>query len=65
MSNYTRSDNCEYHDGYRAFGRGDRETDCPFKSSADRSIDSRYNRWQMGFNDAVASAHFGLVADQY
>lgn len=65
MSNYTRSDNCEYHDGYRAFGRGLRDTDCPFKSSTDRSIDSRYSRWQMGFNDAVASAHFGLVADQF
>jgi hypothetical protein len=65
MSNYTRSDNCEYHDGYRAFGRGDRESDCPYKNSADRSIDSRYSRWIMGFSDAVASAHFGLVADQY
>lgn len=65
MSNHTRTDNCEYHDGYQAFGRGQREADCPFNSSTDRSIDSRYSRWMMGFNDAVANAHFLSVADQY
>lgn len=65
MSDYTRSDNCEYHDGYLAFGRGKRDTDCPFNSSTDRSIDSRYNRWQMGWSDAAASARFSRVADQY
>jgi len=65
MSDYTRSDNCEYHDGYRAFGRGKRDTDCPFKFSTDRSIDSRYNRWQMGWRAAAASARFSRDADLY
>jgi hypothetical protein len=60
-----RTDNVEYHEGYRAFGRGERDTDCPYKPSSHRGEDSRFNRWQMGWSDAFASAQAWQGADQY
>jgi hypothetical protein len=65
MTEYTRTDNVEYHDGYNAFGRGDRSVDCPYSSSSDRSIDSRWNRWHLGWEDAMRQTMWAQSADQY
>ena len=61
----TRTDNVEYHAGYNAFGRGERDTDCPYSSRMDSSVDSRYNRWQLGWSDAMRQAQWAQSADQY
>jgi hypothetical protein len=60
-----RTDNVEYHAGYRAFGRGERDTDCPYSSRTDSSVDSRYNRWQLGWADAMRQVQWAQSADQY
>ena len=65
MTEYTRTDNVEYHEGLRAFGRGERDTDCPYSSRTDSSVDSRYNRWQLGWSDAMRQVQWAQSADQY
>jgi hypothetical protein len=65
MTEYTRTDNVEYHEGRLAFGRGERDTDCPYSSRSDRSIDSRWNRWQLGWADEMRQTMWAQSADQY
>jgi hypothetical protein len=65
MTEYTRTDNVEYHEGLRAFGRGERDTDCPYRPNTASPIDSRYNRWHLGWFDAQRQAQWAQSADQY
>ena len=65
MTEYTRTDNVEYHEGLRAFARGERSVDCPYSSRSDRSIDSRWNRWHLGWADAMRQTMWAQSADQY
>ena len=48
----TRKDNVEYHKGFRAFGCGEGHDTCPYRPNTDNPIDSRYNRWHLGWFDA-------------
>lgn len=52
----TRKDNVEYHKGFRAFGRGEGHNDCPYNPNIANPIDSRFNRWHLGWFDAERQA---------
>jgi hypothetical protein len=59
-----RRDNVEYHQGYRDFGRGVKDTECPY-NYREEGDDCRYNRWQLGWIDAKHQAMWAQSADQY
>jgi hypothetical protein len=52
----TRKDNVEYHKGFRAFGGGEGQDKCPYRPNTADPIDSRYNRWHLGWSDAERQA---------
>ena len=50
----TRHDNVEWQAGYDAFKNGLPVDSCPYRASED--LDSRYERWVTGWNNALADS---------